>query len=227
MTLSYLSIAQNIEIINKSGFQVLEKGKDFSFIESATDTADMKFIATLKATGETKKEDLEVLFQKLKMKAQELGANCFKLSSFNIIDSGNKRILILDTYYGIDSVLDLNFKNHNKNAVYIFGDSEKSDKIYSFKIDNVKKEIKGGSFYKYQNKEGQKVKINKGGFSGATIWIKWEENKPPIFLTLTGFGLGGAPVPDGQIGMSFNTGRINYVDGDFGLLLVALLTQSE
>jgi len=163
----------------------------------------------------------------LKAKAQELGANSFKLNSFKIIDSNDKKVLILDTYYGTDSVLNLNFKNHEKNIVYIFCDSEKSDKTYFFKIDNVKKEIKGGTFYKYQNKEGQKVKINKGGFSGATIWIKWEENKPATFLTLTGFGLGGMPIPVGQIGMSFNTGRINYIDGDLGILSAALLTQSE
>jgi len=164
----------------------------------------------------------------LKAKAQELGANAFKLNSFKIIDSSNKKILILDTYYGTDTAINLNFKNHVKNIVYIFCDAEKSDKTYSFKIDNDKKEIKGGTFYKYQNKEGQKVKINKGGFSGATLWINWKENKPATFLTLTGFGLGGAQLPyNQQFGMSFNTGRINYIDGDLGHLLTALLTQSE
>jgi hypothetical protein len=225
---SYMTIAQNIEVINKSGFQTVEKVNQFSFIEPLTDTTNIKFIATIKVTGETKKEEVVVLFNKLKTKAQQLGANAFKLNSFKIIDSSNIKILILDTYYGADSAMNLNFKNHVKNIVYIFGDAEKSDKTYSFKIDNVKKEIKGGTFYKYQNKEGQKVKINKGGFSGATLWINWKENKPATFLTLTGFGLGGAQIPyDQQFGMSFNTGRINYIDGDLGHLLTTVLTQSE
>jgi hypothetical protein len=228
MISSYLTIAQNIEVINKSGFQPLEKVDHFSFIEPITDTTDIKFIATIKVTGETKKEEVAILFYKLKAKAQELGANSFKLNSFKILDSNNKKILILDTYYGTDAAINLNFKNHVKNIVYIFCDAEKSDKTYSFKIDNVKKEIKGGTFYKYQNKEGQKVKINKGGFSGATLWINWKENKPATFLTLTGFGLGGSQIPyDQQFGMSFNTGRINYIDGDLGHLLAAVLTQSE
>ena len=222
-----LTIAQNVEVLKKSDFQPEQKAKDFACIEPATDTTDIRFIAAIKVTGERKKESLEVLFYKLKAKAQELGANSFKLNSFKTIDSINKSVLILDTYYGTDSALNLNFKNQEKNVVYIFGDAEKSDKIYSFKIDNVKTEIKGGTFYRYINKEGQDVKINKGGLTGATIWIKWKEGKPATFLTLTGFGLGGAPIPAGQLGMSFNTGRINYIDGNLGHLLVSLLTQSE
>ncbi len=227
LVFSNLIIAQTVEVINKSEFQPETKSKDFAFIEPTTDTTNIKYIATIKASGEGKKVDLEMLFYKLKAKAQELGANAFKLNRFEKMGSSNISVLILDTYYGTDSALNLNFKNHEKNVVYIFGDSEKSEKTYSFKIDNTKTEIKGGTFYKHHNKEGQEVKINKGGFTGATMWVKWEENKPATFLTLTGFGLGGAPVPVGQIGMSFNTGRINYIDGNLGHLLVSLLTQNE
>lgn len=227
LTLTNLIFAQTIEVIRNSEFQPPKKEKDFAFLEPTTDTTDIKFMATIKAIGDGKKADIELLFYKLKAKAQELGANSFKLNSFSKLDSTNTSILILDTYYGTDSALNRNFQNHEKNVIYIFGNAEKSDKTYSFKIDNTKKEIKGGTFYKHQNKEGQEMKINKGGLSGATIWVKWKENKPATFLTLTGFGLGGAPVPVGQIGISFNTGRINYIDGNLGHLLVLLLTQSE
>ncbi len=222
-----LATAQTIEIIRKSDFQPDYRVNDFAFLEPVTDTTDIKFIATIKAIGVDKNVDIEQLYFKLKTRAQELGSNFFRLNSFSKSDSINTFILILDTYYGTDSALNRNFQNHEKNVIYIFGNAEKSDKTYSFKIDNTKKEINGGTFYKHQNKEGQEVKINKGGFSGATIWVKWKENKPATFLTLTGFGLGGAPVPVGQIGISFNTGRINYIDGNLGHLLVLLLTQSE
>jgi hypothetical protein len=224
---SNLLNAQTVEVINKSEFQPEKNDKYFDFIQPTTDTTDIKFIASIKSTGEGRKMDLEDLFYKLKVKAKELGANAFRLSSYKIIDSINKSVLILDTYYGTDSALNLNFKNQEKNVVYIIGDYENSDYTYSFKIDKIKKEINGGTFYRHQIKEGQEVKINKGGFTGATLWVKWKENKPAVFLSLTGFGLGGGPVPAGQIGISFNTGRINFIDDDFGHLLVSLLTQSQ
>lgn len=226
LTASGLAVAQKVEVLNKSAFQPGQKSKDFAFLEPATDTTGITFMATLQATG-NKKEDVELLFYKLKAKASELGANAFKLNSFTSADSSHPITLTLDTYFGTDSALETNFEHHVKNVIYIFGDFKKSEKTYSFKIDNVKTEIRGGTFYKYQNKEGQEVKINKGGFSGATVWIKWKEDKPAAFLTLSGFGLGGAPVPVGEMGMSFNTGRISYIDGNFGHLLVSLLTQSE
>lgn len=220
---SNLLNGQTVEVINKSALIPELQGKDFAFIESTTDTTDIKFIATIKASGKGKKGDLDLLFYKIRAKAMELGANAFKLSSYTAMDSLKKTVLTLDTYYGTDSALISNLKNREKNVVYIFGALEKSDKTYLFKVDNEKVEMKSGTFYKVQNKAGQEVKISKGGFTGATVWIKGKEDRPATFLTLTGFGLGGGTVPAGQIGMTFNTGRINYVDGNLGCLIVLLL----
>lgn len=219
--------AQTFEIISQSDFRSTTKEKDFAFLEPKTDTTDLKFVATIKAYGEGKKAALDVLFYGVKIKAQKLGANAFKMKHFERNDSTDATTLILDVYYGTDSLLTTNFDNHEKNVIYIFGDFKPSEKTYSFKLDDNKQELKSGTVYKYVNTEGREVKINKGGFSGATVWIKWAENKPASFLTMTGFGLGGGPVPAGQIGMSFNTGRLNFVDGNLGHLLVSLLPQSE
>jgi hypothetical protein len=227
LILSNVIGAQTVEVINKSDYNLGVISEDFAFIEPTTDSTDIHFIARIKASAKKDKTDVGDLFYKIRATAQKLGANAFKLRSYEKADVGRKPVLVLDTYYIADSSLSLNFDNHEKNVIYIFGDSEKSDKIYSFKINNTKKEIKGGTFYKLENKEGQEVKISTGGFTGATVWIKWKENKPATFLSLTGLGLGGGTVPAGQIGMSFNTGRINPINGDLGHLLAQLLMQSE
>ena len=59
-----------------------------------------------------------------------------------------------------------------------------------------------------------------------TVWFKYKEGRKATFLTLTGLGLGG-PMPADIIGVAFNTGRLNPVEGDLGCLLKNLLKQSE
>lgn len=79
--------AQTVDIIRKSEFQPSIHEKDFAFIEPVTDSTGFTLIATLKATGSDKKGGIDVLYHTLKNKAQELGANCFKLSSYSRQDS--------------------------------------------------------------------------------------------------------------------------------------------
>ena len=216
--------AQTVEILKQSDNITQSDDKDFAFIESTTDINSLKFIATIKVTGVDKLASIEAVYFKAKEKAHDLGANGFKLGDYNQNDNPRQSILILDVYNGSDSILNINFANHEKNIVYIFGNERKSDETYSFKIDNIKQELKSGTYYRHENKEGQEVKINKGGLTGATIWIKWKENKPATFLTLTGFGLGGGQVPYGTVGVSFNTGRINFIDGNLGHLLIQVMS---
>lgn len=224
LIVSNLAIAQTVEVISKSDYQPEKQSDDFNFIEPTTDTTEIKFVATIKASAKDKKTDISELYHKIEAQANKLGANAFKLLSYTETDSSNNSVLILNTYYGTDTALSSNFRNHEKNVIYIFGAGEKTERIYSFKIDNTKAQIKGGTFYKQAIKEGQIIKVSKGGITGAAVWIKGEENKRANFLTLSGFGLGGGPVPPGVMGASFNTGRINFVNGNLGHLLVTLLT---
>ncbi|MCU0360616.1 MAG: hypothetical protein MUF75_07855 [Bacteroidia bacterium] len=223
LAFSQVLIAQNVEVVRRADRFPEYEAETFSFIAPGADTNRLQYVATLRATGVGKNVNLEMIYIKLKEKANSLGANAFQLLSFKRWDSIYKSILVMNMYFASDSVLNLHRKHQEKNVVYIFGDTEKSDKVQSFKVDNLKKEIKGGTYYRHQNAQGQEVKINKGGFTGATVWIKWKENKAATFLTLTGFGLNNSPVPAGQMGASFHTGRMNYLDENLGQLLVHLL----
>ncbi|MBY0436236.1 MAG: hypothetical protein K2U26_19245 [Cyclobacteriaceae bacterium] len=222
--IGFSTLGQTVEILKQSDDIKQSDDKDFAFIEPSTNINELKFVATLKITGVDKLANIETVYFKAKEKAHELGANSFKLTDYIQNDNPRQSILTIDVYNGSDSILTENFANHEKNVVYIFGNERKSNETYSFKIDNVKQELKSGTYYRHENKEGQEVKINKGGLTGATIWIKWKEEKSATFLTLTGFGLGGGPVPYGTVGLSFNTGRINYIDGNLGHLLIQLMS---
>lgn len=224
----YLTVnAQTVEVLKQTDFVTQEKDEDFAFIEPTTDVNSLTYVGTIKSTGVDKLAGVENLFFKLKEKAHELGANCFVLNDFKQGNNPQPSILTLDIYNGNDSILNLNFANHEKNVIYIFGSEKRSNAQFNFRLDNVKKEFNSGTFYRHENKEGQEVKINKGGLTGMTLWIKWRENKPSTFLTLTGFGLGGGTVPYGTVGVAFNTGRISYIDGNLGHLLIQLIKTSE
>ena len=220
--------AQTVEILNTDSTLQLPKQKSFTFLQSQTDTNSLKFVATIKVTREGEDVGLDFMFNKIKKVAQNMGANTFKLNAYNKIDSLGINTFLLDIYYASDSILEKNSANNQKNIVYVFGNPNKINHSTSFKIDGNKKEIKGGTYFKYILDTKQEVKINKGGLTGVTVWIKWKENKPATFLTLTGFGVGGGAVPPpGQLGITFNTGRINYIDPDFGRLLISLLPEGE
>ena len=87
--------------------------------------------------------------------------------------------------------------------------------------------LKSGTYYKHIRTQGKEVKISKGGLTGMTLWYTLNGNKPNLFLTLTGLGLGGGSVPTDVVGLSFNTGRIQPVQGDLGCLLITILKQSK
>ncbi len=227
LAFSNLVLAQNVEVLHRAERLPEYEAERFSFIAPDSDTSRLQFVATLRATGVGKNANLELVFNKLREKAQTLGGNAFKLRQFSRIDEIPKSILTLDVYFASDSALKLNHEKHSKNMVYIIGSPEKSDKTYSFKIDNLKKEIKGGTFYRHENKEGQEIKINKGGFTGTTVWIKWKKNKPATFLTLSGMSVLNTPPPPGQMGASITTGRIYYLDENLGYLLLNLLAESK
>ena len=101
----------------------------------------------------------------------------------------------------------INFRDHEENAVFIIGDENPNDhKTYSFKTNGQKKEIKSGTFFKRIIKEGEKIKINKGGISGMSMWPKYKQGAKATFFSLSGFELGG-PLPAGVIGVAFTTGH--------------------
>lgn len=220
--------AQDIEVVKQSAFQKEKKVKTLDYIESPADTASMTFVATLKVTGENRRADLNAIYFKMKDKARDLGANAFKYTNYEMIDSANKAILVADLYFANDSALDANTMKQEKNAVYVFGDVVPSEKTVTYKANGEKKELLGGKYAKYVNsKEGDEVKINKGGFTGASMTITWKENKSSIYVSLTGFGLGGGPVPAGQIGLSFNSGRINYIDNGLARILLQVMKEAK
>ena len=74
---------------------------------------------------------------------------------------------------------------------------------------------------------GEELKINKGGFTGMTIWITGVEDKPSTFINFSGTNVTGAsynPYNRG-VGVSINTGFINKMEPNFALFLLKIFKE--
>jgi len=220
------TLAQSVQIIKRGSVLTTDRSEAFSFIENQMDTSKLIYVATLRATGKDKKESLHTLFYFLRDKAKKMDANSYKFISYN----DSLKILTADVYFASDTLLKEIAAQHEKNTVYIFCNEKASAGTYNFKVNKIRKTISSGTYYRHVNNQDEEVEINKGGFTGMTVWIKWMENKPSTFLSLTGFGIADpAPYPGvgPGVGVAFNTGKLSYIDSDLGYLLVSLLKESN
>lgn len=162
----------------------------------------------------------------IKDAAQRKGANSFKFESFKKIDSENGE-LILSAYYVEGSFFDINFENLPKNKIYIFGNQNLlENKTQSYKVKSEKYEIENGKYKVFDINESEDIKINKGGFTGMTLWISRKEGEFSNYLSFSGIGLNevGYQPYGGGIGVSINTGTINRVEPNLALALLQMYT---
>ncbi len=206
-------IAQEIEILKKSDSIPNIKEKGLSCINENTDLAEYHFIAKLKITS----DDFNQILIGLQKTANELSANAFKYVEKENIE--NKTSVILDLFSANQQLIELNENNKPTNVIYFFGNDSKMQK---FKIGSQKIELQPNEIYKFELPKNKEVKINKGGFTGMTVFHRWKENQPVIFYAfgsgnLTGYGNGY-----NSIGLSVSTGSIIELKNDFAYLLMEL-----
>ncbi|MBK8873330.1 MAG: hypothetical protein IPN13_05165 [Bacteroidetes bacterium] len=171
-------------------------------------------------------DDLGDMLRAIRVQAVNSGANCYKLKDFQINDTTKQMVLTLDTYLASDRQLELNSEMHETNVVYIISDDKFSDKDYSFKLNGVAMNIKSGYYHKHYLKQGTETIINKGGFTGTSFRLKWEENKPPLFLTVSGVAFAEPTgIPIRGPGVAITTGKIHQLSNNLGLLLVNTLVE--
>lgn len=223
--ISHFSYSQTIEFITKNDTLQKPKYPQFIYIDDATDPVELIKVARIKVTGSI--ENPRLLFLTINAQAQKLGANSFRFNDFKR-NEDNSTELILDVYFSSDEILEANFKNIPKNKIYIFGDDNLlRTKSQNYKIDGVKYEIGTGQFKEFPVKVGEELKINKGGFTGMTIWITGVEDKPSTFLNFSGANVTGAsynPYNRG-VGVSINTGFINKMEPNFALFLLKIFKE--
>jgi len=224
---SLASFSLGTRILHKADIGKLPEATKFAFIEPSSDSTGFQYVALIEGNDLIRKSNIENLYFEIRKRANKLGANCFRLKSFTPDNGNGEVILILETFYATDSVLQINKYNHEKNVVFIFGDEKEEGKPFSFTINKELKEIKSGRFYKIELTESDEFFINKGGVTGTTLYLKFEEANQPMFYTLSGFGASYQQFMQSS-GIAFKTGGINRIENvSLGLLITQILKQTE
>ncbi len=226
--ISNITFSQEIvEFISKNDTININKDNYFGYLFQETSLENAKLVAKVKGKG--KLSNFTNVFNKIKKITTKIGANSFFVETYNKVDSDNFEI-VLATYFCTDELFENNFKNVPKNFIYVFGNEDfELDKEQSFKVNGEKHEILNGKYKKFEVKVGEELKINKGGFTGMTLWITGEEDKGSTFLSFTGLGLmgGGYNPMNGGMGIAINTGRINRIEPNLGLILLKIFDEQK
>jgi hypothetical protein len=225
----HLGFSQPIELVSRSDKHFKKRGKDFAFIEPATDINSFEFVATFKTTGRKSTANIQRLYMNLEEKAKIYGANSFRFISYEKNESKKEITIIIEAYFGTDSVLKVNFANLPENVVYIVGDFNPYGKAtYTFEVNEVTKSVNSGTFYKQELIKGEEIKLNNGGFLGATIWQNWMPEKEALYFSLSNFRVESlSPQGNSFGGVSVNTGSFNQINRNLGRLLIEILEQFE
>jgi hypothetical protein len=210
-----LNFGQNFKIIKQTDSVPVIKEKGLHFIEPKTDVKNFYFIATVTYQS----SDINSLIEDIRKSSINLSANAFKLISKEKINEDY--LITLDLFTMNENQVRDNFYNHESNTIYFIGNEDKEVK---FKIGKERITLPPDGIYKYSIPKNKEVKINKGGFTGMTIFHKWKENQPVIFYSFDGFSLGnGSYSANGGLMVGANTGRIYSLNIDYALLIKSLL----
>ncbi|WP_296381281.1 hypothetical protein [Winogradskyella sp.] len=207
------AFSQEIEVIKKTDSVPNIKEKGLTFINSKTELNDYYFIAKIKV----KSDDFNEIIRGIQKMAIDFSANAFKF--IHNENSKNKTSVTIELFSVLPKFQEENKNNNETNVIYFFGNDTKTQK---FKIDENKIELKANEIFRFEIPKNKTVKINKGGFTGMTVYHQWKEKQPVIFYA---FGSGNlSTFGDGKssVGLSINTGKIIELRNDFAYLLMEI-----
>ncbi|MBS7786588.1 hypothetical protein KIH23_04710 [Flavobacterium sp. CYK-55] len=218
--------AQKVVFISLGDTLQKPEYQQFIYLTDSTDTSNIIEVGKVKCTG--KIDNVIVLFNAIRTRALQCGANAFKFESFKKTEPETAE-LVLSLYYNEDDLFDKNAELLPKNKIYIFGHQNLlSNKSQTFKLNDDKYEVKAGTYLVFDRKpEG--IKISKGGLTGETMYINPSEEGFCKFLSFSSIDINGAQSypSNGGVAVNFNTGRINHIEPNLALALLKIYRQIE
>lgn len=218
-----------ITVSNKDSIGVppYPNDKPSYFIHPKMDTSLLQFVAAFKATGNDSLTLPGELFLQLKKAARHHGCNLFQFTGL-FRDSIKRPQITIHGYFGSASAFDMNRLNYEENEIFIFCPEKARIDTFSLKVNDTIQMFSNNTYLKYTLKEGEELRLSKGGFSGFRLKLKYKKGKPPVYLMVTGFGLGSlSPPTAGVVGVSMRTGQITEMTEDFGQFFVYTLLQKN
>jgi hypothetical protein len=218
--------AQTLTILESNDTLQRPKYQQFIYLSPSTSVDEALFVAKIKATGSLK--NISNLFERIQVKAQDLGANAFQFVAFSAANALTAE-LTLAVYQASDSILESNFEQLPKNKVFMLGSDNLLDtKVQSYKFQQQKRSIAAGTYHVYDLNQHEVIRLNKGGFTGMTLFFNKQAEGNSHYLDCSGIGLAGAVYnPYGGLGVSITTGSIHRVEPNLALLLLDIFVEKN
>ncbi|MFZ4260453.1 hypothetical protein ACFRAE_00300 [Sphingobacterium sp. HJSM2_6] len=218
------AIGQQVEIMEQIPISEKSTEKNFELLTKSFPISQQQKIGTLRGTfPHAENQQIIKLFNLFWKNANKLGANSFVVEDIQIVNDSTA--IRINLYQLSEEDLKSNEGLYPHNMVYMIGELTNDQEGKNFRFNEVKVNLKPMSYIAYQNEVGKEATVGVGGLLGAKTWIRGKEGRPPIFYSLSGFGVGpGIATP---ISLSFNTGRLNPVLQNFGQFLLLLLNEQK
>lgn len=229
---------QKTQILHQSGFKHDYVISPLRYIEDLKDTTRLTYVATLMVSG---KQDyyLSVAgwLDLIKIKAKELGANSYFVSSYS--ENQSTVDLTLRLFFAGEKFLKVNALKKDSNAVLFFNQSHFSNDTGIVYIDKTKIYFDAKTFFKRTVPKNKVIYIATNLNDVTSVKVLSKKTKPsrffvmqaskknfnaggdvhapgnPEFAFRTGFALNGVPV-------TFRRNAPYELDYDLGRLLLAV-----
>lgn len=178
--------AQKVDVIHRSDFRHDYVVGQFVYVEDAADTSSLKYIATLRIHQENYPYIISNFVERFKTEAKDLGANCFRVSSYEEKDSSVT--LTVKTYFAYEKFFDLNEGKRNKDKIYILS-SERNAKVEQyFYLDDSLRTFPSMQYVALQPADQELVKImafkSKSLLAKNSKPIKFKAGKESSFMVV-------------------------------------------
>jgi len=149
--------SQKVEIVHRSAFRHNYATGRFVYIEEAADTSKLKYIATLRIHEDNYPYIACNFIERFKVEGKELGANSYRLDSFEEKDSSIT--FTIKAYFAPEKFFTENKKKMSKDIIYVFSSLRRSWQTQSFFYNETPIIFPSLSYVRLTPKEGDYVRI--------------------------------------------------------------------
>jgi hypothetical protein len=207
---SLFSFGQKIEETDLSGYKHNYVVSKLQFIEDASDTARLNYIAEVKFSDvQTNYLIIASWLDAIKIKAKSLGANAYLVHSF--FEDENSVVLTLHFYFAGEKFLKANKLKRDTNSVFVFNQTRFTGDSGYFYLDLKRVAFDPIKSYKFNATRGKPRYISTNTSHETAETIFYTKPKPSRFFVIPAnkrnFTVGGdryAPVHPITIGFTIN-----------------------
>jgi hypothetical protein len=180
---SFICLSQKVQVLNESGYKHDYVVGKLEYIEDPSDTTRLKYIATLRLTGEQTYFLVPLTwFDMIQIKSTYLGADAFLVESYH--EDENFVTLDVRLYFAGENFLKKNRLKQESNAVFVFYQTRFKNDTAIFYLDNVKTKFDAKQFYAFECKMNMPYSISTNERNIAATRIMFKKRKPAAFYIL-------------------------------------------